>query len=447
MIKISVFGLIYFAILAWIIIKSRGLKEITFNIFQLTLLTSIFLQIGYAVKIGHNIITYEDLSIIIYIIFSIIMLLRGKVKFNYKQIITFFILIIGIRFAFYYLYSIGGLNQVYIIPMDIGIDHAFGDSSLMRIAQLGDSNFGYLKKIIMFLIFCILSYENFKDREKMNRLILNIEKGFKIMFYIVSSEFILCNLLSINVRQILNNIFGLLTSTMLESTERYGIKAAFGFYKEPSHLAAAMMIIVMIMYIKKFDNKKLFIFSIFIMIMSGSSTSFMILPIYISLYIYRTFELKLTYKKLILSSITIIVSIIIVIIFNNKISLLLNELIDKLSGFLNNDLLTSGAGKARSNSISICIKAFRDNMLFGVGLGTTRATGFNSSFLANLGIVNGFLYIVGIYITINSKFKVNKAPLLLFIIFMLNFTYYSATIYSPIILVNFIFLNKNIKIV
>lgn len=103
------------------------------------------------------------------------------------------------------------------------------------------------------------------------------------------------------------------------------------------------------------------------------------------------------------------------ILFKDIITVGIESFVDKING-------TSISGIGRSSAFINQINVFKDNILIGVGFGTSRSYDLLSTWLSQVGIIGISLYIIYIYkyIIFLSKIKGIESKMILILIFITN---------------------------
>ncbi|MBO5631038.1 MAG: hypothetical protein J5965_18380, partial [Aeriscardovia sp.] len=232
---ISPAGYLYILLLGYLILHQRNRF---YNLFVLTLVTEVFLGIGYIIKIGKTALSFEGVIqyvIIAYCLFNIkhipLKLKRGCLLLMGSFIIPILLL---------YLFPSNAL----VTTMEVSWDEVlFDGASLVHPAVTGFVLKSNVKVLLMTLVFVYI-YINWsvKDYQKSLRIFSGIANIFLILGII---EFCVRNILGLNEEwgSLLEFFWGESDNTVYESLERgtaYGLNL---FTKEPSHYVNTLLII------------------------------------------------------------------------------------------------------------------------------------------------------------------------------------------------------------
>lgn len=447
--KIAGIVLIFILLLRFIFNKNGGYK---FFLFKLSILIALFVNIGYFYNGVIN-LSYVQFIVYYYVVFSLLKIFFFKENEQFtinKRLISIVILIACVILGLYNLKT--NSNLAYIVPMNVVIDDvAYGIKSL-ELPILSKANISAFRELVVFCLYCYFSYEYFREKKYLSKLIDTLIKYFHILFAFIIVESIIDNCLANNlVRELINYCFGISDKTYVIAQQRYGLYSAYGLFVEPSHLGAVILIYYSISYLlgfKEYKDKIYFLLSFLVIILSGSSTSFINIPIGILVaYKYFVRNDKKSYFKWGIIVLFIPIIILILIILFNKRNESINAVIEytqrKIIAYVNSDR-SDGSAYARSFGNNTCYGVLKINPILGVGLGTTRGFGLIPGILSNLGILGTLAYIY--FLKCNLYIKINRGNILLLII---NIIYLTATfsvwhIYMPTIIGIFLFLNRNI---
>ena len=292
------------------------------------------------------------------------------------------------------------------------------------------------------------SYEFLSKKSYINDLIKSIKNTFYIFFIFIIVESFIDNFIAVNfVRNVINNIFAAGDRTYIIAEKRYGIYSAYGLFSEPSYVGSIMIIFYSIMYVgglKSIKERLFFFLSFIVIILSGSSVSFLMIPLGILVVIKNYLKIN---KEIMIKIVFIIVSVpiavyIVTLISNSGVEMI-EYTINKLLAYFGGNRI-DGSGYSRSFGNRVCYNVFRVNPIFGVGLGTTRGFGIIPGLVANLGIAGVISYIL--FIKNNLNICITKNNFFIFVIFIIYLTSIFSIwhIYTPIMIALVLFMNKTL---
>ena len=240
--------------------------------------------------------------------------------------------------------------------------------------------------MIAYVLFVIVNIDIVKDNDFIKSMLFRIVSLFKILFVGIIVEWIVVNLMGgINDRYLMGSLFSLKTINQTENWKTWGSYSVALCFAERSNFN--IVAIFYMMYLKKKDM--IFMDWIWIVISSiaiyctGSSSCLAILVLYL---VTEIFIVIMRNRKI--SQFMFILLIIIgcaIVLFNN-----FELFTSKLEAFFSNEESWS-SGYFRANSIIYGIKAIKDHIFFGVGIGTVYVHSMFVQTLANIGMVGTFL--------------------------------------------------------
>lgn len=437
-------------------------KEYKFFLFKISIVISMFINLGYFFDLKIH-LSYSKFIMYYYVLYSGVLLLLQKTclnKIKIKAIISSFVLS--------FIIICGLINLIYnrnlpmIAPWGTVIDEiAFGRAHLVY-PKFSEINIAAFRDMVIFLIYCFMSIEYFYNKKYVNALIKNIKKYFNILFIIIIIEFVIDNVVKVNLaRDFINYVFGIVDSTYTIAPMRFGVYAAYGLFVEPSNVGAIMIVYYSIIYCIGFSDKIdiiYFALSFIIDIVSMSSTAFLVIPfgIFVGIKHYikgnksnENEKYNRYYRKKIFFKIGIMLILLPIIMFilgsilnsnNKKINTIVEQTKFKISAYVNNDR-RDGSAFSRGYGNNLAYEIVRSNPIFGVGLNTTRAFGLIPGVLECIGILGVIAYIIFIKYHLNLKVDKSNIVLLIIILSYLTSTFSIWHIYNPVIIVIFICFN------
>lgn len=394
-------GVLAFFWVAVLFVFKRG-KMGSFLIIT-TILSALFIDIGYVVNIYGIELTYRDFFMTVTVIYFSLIL--RKLSFKRKTIVLSLILLASIMIS--YLITVFSPKQIEV-PIFSQYDLAFRyQIYAFKPLALVQQNAVSLMKLLVFLLFIICAWNSIINLEKKNILSKNIINwGIICLFIVGGIDLITRYFLGSTVfNSILSFIFGVRSSS--QSTAfflRGGLVGFQGLYVEPSHYASYAFLVGLYV-LSQPKTKRILLYIIFTIIMLVLSTS---LRGFISAFILVFVSILFIFiksKKSLASFLSIIIilfllGIFIYVFFQTEYSM---YSISRIKGFLGLDDLVKASEGARAFSIKNGFKVLLKRPFFGVGLGTTSSTGFLSTILSNLGIFGTFIYFLVIF---PDRFKI-----------------------------------------
>lgn len=438
----TIAGMVMFLIIILRLLRHKDYDENRFYLFILTVIVSIFINIGYVFSFFKS-YTYSEILMVITVFYSIF----GTKKITQKELFAIGFLLLSVIVALANI-SINS-SDAYIIPMSIDIDDVTYGLKGAQHPKIGSGNISSLLNLCVFILFIVLNKDFFKNNKYSERIKQILDISFRYFFIIIILELIISNLTSgVAARSIINRIFGVVyeDKTYMRAPLRYGIYCAYGFFSEPSY-CTKIIIYAFLLYIKESFTKLDMFFSILAVItlgVTGSASCYMLIPLIVCIAIYRGiyYRYGIIGKIIIISLCAVFVYLSLKFISNIDISNSAKDsFVVKILSYINGKE-TMNSGYTRSMGNARCYEVLKYNPLFGVGIGTTRGYSFNAGVIANFGIL-GIAALLFFYKTLcNLKLKSNILKLVIVVMyFMAIWTVWDA--YSPAIIGILICFNKN----
>lgn len=356
--------------------------------FKVMIVFSVYLNIGYFLKLGSLEIAYSEVLVLGFVLFGLFFVKRIQIPITSMLIVISFLLAIVCG----YWVLVSELNHPLVLPIGGSWDRVqFGLDALI------DANFGgaHIKRIIRIFIFIAAYYlvdkqivGNAKRSLEVKKFIVTsgviiawlgiVEQFFKIVF---SSSF---------VTQLASTIFGVGGSQLTWLAERGSYPVLQGLMLEPGHYAASFIPAIFILFRDPMFTEKerfwKFLLFAYVIFFTGSFAGFAIIFFLIALYLFSNRK-KIIIKLFAGTGVAIIFSLVL-----SKLSPgLLNYYLLRLSLLLQNQSSTT-SDNIRVLSIKNAIGLFENSPLLGVGFGSTTVHGFMPSMLANVGIIGTILW-------------------------------------------------------
>ena len=383
-------------------------------IIKLLILFSIFIQIGYFINIGGQLISYTEILMALAILMGIPLIKKEKIYF--KSLFTVIALLLSILIGYILVENL--LIESLILPIGGSWDRYLWGEELLTVATF---NFSHIKSFVRLLIFFALYYvldkHVFKNEERSDELKKFIVNSGLFFAFICVIEQITKVFGSSVFLDISRSFFGKGGSQIEFVFERAGVFALQGLTAEPSHLVLSYIPVVLVLMTSNIisDKKKLFtlLVVLYVFLSSGSFGGFALSGLFILMYIFSSSNrlfIKAALMGTILSGVTILV------INSPKLSLLFEYYYARAVLTLNYGGI--GTGSARLNSISVGFENFKENPLLGVGFGTTDIHGFIPSLLVSFGLIGTMIWVLIVFKGFEASKLANKRFLIILIPFM-----------------------------
>lgn len=418
------------------ILITKNKKESLVSLFTLYCVFSTFITTGYFLKLGSVIITFSQFLLTVLFLFYILYFPK-----EFKQLIKKkdnripIALLLGIVILFNIAKLFLSTKSIMVMP------NSNGDIYIWKMVQ-AELNINTIQKCINLFIFSVvIIFTSYIIDEELWFVVKEkyVSFGNFMVIYCIF-EFLYNNIISNSyIRRFITYVFGNTGSQYTTIISRGGIFCIQGFNKEPSHIAVAFFILeVIILLSKEFTNFKKVLYSmviLFIMFLSGSFTGALCSIISVIIYL-------VTLKRIPLITCILGIVMSMAVLLYIQISIensLLQYYLMRVKNFFSileyakpamnkNDALlkvqsiqyyfanggNGGSEYMRLSSILYNLDLFYQNMLLGVGLGTTNTYGMIPSILANIGIVGGFLWYK--MIVYGKSFNSKSQKVILFIL-------------------------------
>lgn len=240
--------------------------------------------------------------------------------------------------------------------------------------------------LAVYVLFIIVNEDLTKDSGFIKILLDEIIVLFKVLFIGIIIEWIIVNAMGgFNDRLLMGSIFSMKRTNQTTNWKTWGSYSVALWFPERSNFN--IVAIYYMIYLKKREIKSAewlwLVLSVFAIYCTGSSSCLAILAAYL---LAEAFVVLVRNRKI--NQITVVLLILIgcTAVLLNNMELFTN----KLQIFLSGEESWS-SGYFRANSISYGIKAIKDHLLFGVGIGTVLAHSMLVQTIANIGIVGTLL--------------------------------------------------------
>lgn len=426
MVSVVGFVIIVLYVISFIYFYSvKKLKQFKWIMFNASIIISIFFALGNAI-LGFSLIEF---SMMLYNFTSIVTMVEYRERYiNKKAFVSFVILLCVIAFSLINLIFNNAMPEV--ILMDTSIDSVFYGQNITAKAVFTSYNLYHLRVFLLMTCGLLLSTEYFNSRQHIEQMLNVIKHAFYVFFVFATIEFVINNAGYIkDFRSVVLSLLGNYDDDKVQIAQaRFGYYGVTTFFPEPSYVSL-MIIFLCISFIQGLRSKKeilWYIYGIGVIFMFGCTTSIMLLPFAVFIYIKEViFSKSKTYKRVTFFKIFILIaciSISVYIISQNfaLVSEALSGTTNKLNAYLAGGGIysTSGENSASTRNFGnhIALQAFLGSPLFGVGIGTTRGYGIITGMLANFGLLGIIAYLS--FLNNIFKFRIKKRVLLLVILLL-----------------------------
>lgn len=366
--------------------RDRYVKFLTFG-----LAVSLYLQIGLFLEFDNFDISYSFFLEILIGMWSIFLIAN---KFRISRLnfyrVLFFCVVIGINLLLLIVHPYAKPIIAYNVSTDLYVS---GKAAKQLVSFGGRNILAAIKLVFYMSIFLILRKLEVKEKEK---IVCSLATVGKVYIGYCTLEFLIKNIFKSNLLyRIQNVIFGVAVSTQTDLRSRGGIYTLQGLTKEPSHLALQLVVIITLFCIHERmtgkNNKTWIMLGMFYMIIGMSLTSFIcIFTVFCFLYLLKQNSAGKVYFMTGIIIVFVIASITLIAFYDELISnsyyvKRIVSLLSDLPGIISGNWTYSNSSyisnRARMVSIMDGLSAFKNNILFGTGIGTS---GCQSDFIANL---------------------------------------------------------------
>lgn len=418
--SITIGTFIFLIITVFIFVKnSSSLKKLFISLFNLLVITSLFMNVGYFIKIGSFSLQYNEF--ILFVTFFISLLLVISKKFDTAILLKF--ILMTIVFCIPLVLNLVLNYQEYGISYDYTWDNYFLGRVDFTLLKPNSRSLLHLLRIVIFF-FVIGCYLRFSNKNDFDSLIKKIYKISIIYLFILLIEFIFKNVLySPIVNDFYLSVLGKSESTYYGlGLMRNGIYSIIGLFREQSHLCNALMVLSVIFLFVYEDNKiKKYLFLSLVLIAVPLCT--MAFSSILGIAIYYLFLFLINIRKsgknqmlCILSLFIVIIAAILVYSFSSYSERILNSL-DVIFNFDINGKYDFESENVRLFSIMYNLNIFSRHPLFGIGLGTSYSHGGVACILTSIGLI-GFTVYSLYYKCIFRKNNYKKGVFLPFIVIL-----------------------------
>ena len=449
MIEIPVFSFILIAIVAFLIIflvvskKCSSVEDIFFILFVATIITKLYIGVGYFIKINDFDIQYDEvLSFATFFVGFFVVIKNGLRK----------------NIAFWHLVFLGsciiGLIGLVFFPIKFEVlqygsswDMYYRGLASKELPSFSFKSIEIFVRIPIYLVIiqAFLIIEN-GDKFKIVLKCVYYSSFFILLILFVEMLFTLGN--SNMFRSSINSIFGISKATYENIQFRGSFATLYGLMKEPSHLATSLFfsfIMVITLQRKSVIWYLNLILHIAFLLLSMSLSTILFLIFIAFVVLYWAYKCINDFSKKMLITLGIILVTLLAIIVFNKYNLgdyYINRL-DYVFKSLYMDVNYYGSIEgiselSRISSIKESFKIFFNRPLFGVGLGVSDSHSITANVLANIGIVGfaSWLMVLNPY-----KEKISFFNILILVLFIFVGTL--GYMYSEVFFLVYFCLNKN----
>lgn len=412
-------GSIIFIIIGFAIIlkNANNFKKLYIEMYSFMVLTKLFINVGYFLKIRNTEILYDEILTMIVFLLAIVGLFVYGINKKALYLLVFLVISMSISLMLNYFYY----EDIYGISFDDSWDAFFYtkdylfNRGMLSLLKPSTRSFLMLTRVMM----CLVSFGVFikiADYNTYHKILIKIYRVAKIILIFALIEFILKNIFqSSYLNDLYLQIFGESAATKMGLGARVGsIYAIICLYREQSILALNFSVVaIMLLFLYKSDrNKKVLIVSILLMITSIISMSFTALLFVVTYTIFFIYVLEIKFNKItgfIFFSILIIFGVIIVLYVQSN-ELYMRRISNSISMLFNynvNMSVSITSENIRLYSVMYNLNLFFKYFLFGIGIGISYCySGFVSS-LISIGSVGMIIYFILVkkYIEIFSKEK------------------------------------------
>lgn len=285
----------------------------------------------------------------------------------------------------------------------------------------------------MFLLFCLLNEDIFKEKAFWNKMFSYSKYLYLFLFIFIIIQSVTINTIGYEkeISQIIQTVFSDRQTPVTYAVGNF--KAAQAWLIEPSYIRCVLFLdLIFIGEIRNGTAKSfdliLIILSAIAILLTTSSTGIGTFGLFVLILLASTFVTKARKKvKTYIYGISIILVILIFIGFPNLIVASLN----KISTFISDDG-TYGSAVYRMNSIKLSIDVIKFSPLIGLGIGTVYAHSMVFQTIGNIGILG---FVVSIVIVLRSVKQKNVYLLsCLFLLVIMMFTGLLEEFTSPYLL-------------
>lgn len=437
---ISAVGFISVMMCIYIIIRDLGHFDVLVRkTLELCIITGIFFDIGYVLKIGDFECEYNYLFT--GVAFASALLSKQLRRMKKRELVLFVLLI----YLFLVVVVMEALEVNFLSCSYSGVtwDQSLRMKSLNTVnASIKQIIFPIIRLFMMGIL--LITFCRMYDEKLINKFCNKIYKVSKIYAVFILIEILWSNLFGSELRNLIYIVFGKSGSTTLEYRNFFGINAPLGLAREPSNFALSCFIISLILYyIYRTKNERkckyIMIFYLVLLVASGSVSGFLYLLAFAFLFLCScSFNArKNIYYVLPILGFAAIFAV--KQMYAYRIELLINEFSGFSKGIEN---LTYNSTINRMYSIYNNIMCFFKVPVFGTGLGTVYSFSCIVTLITNLGIIGTIVFGIFYLGNIIKKFGNKKTGVLVCIFLVIAFSctghmgyilYYSHLFYVTVI--------------
>lgn len=397
----------------------KNVKKLFNWFFSLTVIATVFFDIGYVCKIGDFIVEYNYLFTLMTFISAILYFLFYKIHSGGHK---YFLLLILIIFVNLFLKA---LLKIEYLSADFNTvwDNLFIDKKLLTVSVSKD----VLNTIIRFLLFGVIVFAFIQSSSEIeiNYITSKVYLCSKIYLAYILAELILLNIFDTNImRETSYKLFGQTEFSFADPRNFLFLKAPIGIAREPSNLALSILYISIFSlynFIKTGKGKSVIFLYALIAIIIGSFSAFLHLC---TLAFVIFLSLKKKTQRYIIAILPVLALGFVVLIL--KIDL------DRITEFLNYfPYFKEGIGSLPQSSSVIRFFSIYNNFgyfikypLFGTGLGTIYSFSPMVTLITNLGIIGSVLFFKFYFDSISSVFNIKKIKVYIILpVLLFSFTF------------------------
>lgn len=371
--------------------KMKHKRDYLLYVLKLVIVFSVYLNIGYFLRIGGVDFSYEEVLLVFFILCSLLLVRMKLSKTSILSIIAF-----GIVLFAGYLLLINNPAPPMVLPIGGSWDKvAFGIEDLTE-ATWSSSHIKRIVRIVLFIVaYCIFDQYVLKDKERMTSIKRFIVKMAVFTAWIgVVEQFFKMILHSDVVTQTASSIFGVTGSQLTWVAIRGDYAVLQGLMLEPGHYAQSFLPAILILLRDRMFTEaqrlRISLLFAYVIFFCGSFAGFAILCVMLLLYVSS--EKKKMALKIYLISFVAVVSVVVIGQMNSSLFSYYLMRVSSLFGGV--DLGFSTSDGVRMLSLQSATELFKSYPFLGVGFGTTDVKGFIPSMLANFGIIGTVLWFV-----------------------------------------------------
>jgi len=393
----TIFSMILLAVLVYGIIKNKKFKDIYIYMVTVTCIIDLNMFQGDFLKVSGLSVPYEVFMHCILLLFSIVALLKYKIKKrSFLQLVLFALVIV-----------LGIIHEI-LIPFEEPIIYDLSQwvlyvfynySKVDPVVTIRSIYWGV--RLFSFVFAVVVMKDHFSNEDYINvcKNVIDVTKFMLIL-----------GLFELATRMMGSDIVNVLTKTIFGAGHvshtliRGGFVALQGFTSEPSAYASMLMYLAILLIIESRYNKERkriwFFLTLFLLVLSMSFTALQnVIVIVLFFFVFRQKEMnkKIAWRGIIIAIVISLVLVVgMVVLFPDYyFSKRLLNVFEELVGILNGTWRELGqvtSERIRLVSIVENFKWFLKRPLFGLGFGVTISYGGIVSALANIGIVGYILW-------------------------------------------------------